>query len=120
MLSTAIHYVDNYMNFDQYPMPAWIAQDAVWISWLVLTVIGGVGYWLYWQQRFWLAYACLAVYTATGGSTLGHYFYASLNYFSAKMNLMIWSDGAVSLVLIAFLLWSVSKDRPWEKATLSS
>jgi hypothetical protein len=120
MLSTAIHYCDNYIHFDQYPMPAWITQDAVWISWLVLTVIGGVGYWLYQQQKFWLAYGCLATYAATGASTPGHYFYAPLSHFSAKMNAMIWSDGIVSFALIGFLLWSILMDRPWQTSALSN
>jgi hypothetical protein len=119
-LSTAIHYFDNYVNFDQYPMPAWITQDAVWMSWLVLTTIGCAGYWLYWQQKFWLAYGCLAIYAATGASTPGHYLYAPLSHFSAKMNIMIWSDGIVGFVLIAFLLWSILIDRPWQTSALSN
>jgi hypothetical protein len=119
-LSTAIHYFDNYVNFDMYPMPDWITQDAVWISWVILTLIGSVGYWLYRQQKFWLAYVCLAVYTATGISTPGHYFYAPLNHFFAKMNVMIWSDGMVGFVLIAFLLWSILIDRPWQASALSN
>jgi hypothetical protein len=114
MLSTAIHYFDNYIYFDQYPVPAWISQDGVWISWLVLTIIGTIGYGLYRQQKFWLAYGCLALYAITGISTPGHYFYAPLSHFSAKMNAMIWSDGIVGFSLIAFVLWSALIDRPWQ------
>jgi hypothetical protein len=120
VLSTGIHYFDNYVHFDQYPMPNWITQEAVWISWFVLTAIAGVGYWLYRQQQFWLAYACLAIYSTTGASTPGHYFYAPLNHFSTTMNAMILSDGLVSLLLIIFLIWSILVNRPWQSSALSN
>ncbi|MGB8697955.1 MAG: hypothetical protein WCD18_00935 [Thermosynechococcaceae cyanobacterium] len=116
LVSTGIHYWDNYVGFDHYPMPAWITPNGVWISWLVLTVFGCVGYWLYRQQKFWLAYACLAIYAIAGVSTPGHYVYAPLNHFSLKMNVMILSDGLVGASLIAFLVWSVVVDKPWQGA----
>ncbi len=120
VLSTAIHYFDNYVSFERYPMPVWITQDAVWKSWLVLTAIGGIGYWFYWQRQFLLAYLGLVIYSATGASTLGHYFYAPLSHFSAQMNAMIWSDGIVGFLLVAFLLWSILIDQPWKASALSS
>jgi hypothetical protein len=120
VISTAIHYFDNTIHFSQYPMPAWITQNSVWISWVVLTVIGGIGCWLYYQQKYWPAYTCLALYSLTGASTLGHYFYAPLSYFSLPMNIMIWSDGWVGFALIAFLLWSGLIDRPWQRSALSA
>jgi hypothetical protein len=120
VLSTAIHYWDNYVSFEHYPMPAWITQDAVWISWVMLTAIGSMGYWLYRQRQYWPAYVCLALYALTGASTPGHYFYAPLSHFSLPMNVMIWSDGFVGFALIAFLLWSSLIDRPWQRSALSA
>jgi hypothetical protein len=114
VLSTAIHYFDNYIAFDDYPLPAWITPDGVWIAWLILTAFGGLGYWLYRQHRFWLAYFCLGLYSATGLSTPGHYFYAPFNQFSTKMHAMILSDGSVGMLLLVFVFWSAFVHRPWQ------
>ncbi len=118
VLSTAIHYWDNYVHFDAYPVPPWITPDRVWLAWVSLTMAGLIGLWLYGRQNYWLAYACLAVYALTGASTLGHYFYAPFSYFSAAMNAMILSDGVVGYSLLGFVLWSALLNRPWQTESL--
>jgi hypothetical protein len=114
LLSTAIHYWDNYMYFDMYPVPDWITVDGVWISWLLFTIAGSLGYWLYCQQKWWLAYVLLLIYTLTGGSTPLHYLYAPMSHFMMRMNISIVSDGLVSLFLFIFLIWSVTIAREWQ------
>ncbi len=114
LLSTAIHYWDNYVYFDRYPVPAWITVDVVWISWLLFTIVGGLGYWLYYQQRWYVAYSCLLVYAVTGASTPLHYLYAPMSHFMTRMNISIISDGVVSLSLIIFLIWSLVIRREWQ------
>jgi hypothetical protein len=114
LISTGIHYWDNYVSFDRYPVPAWITVDGVWISWLLFTLVGSLGYWLYCQQKWWLAYILLSVYALTGGSTPLHYLYAPMSHFMMRMNISIWSDGLVSLSLIVFLIWSVLIAREWQ------
>ena len=107
LISTGIHYWDNYVSFDQYPVPTWITPNVVWISWLLFTVIGVLGYWLYCQQKWDLAYICLLVYAITGVSTPLHYLYAPMSHFTMRMNTSIVSDGLFSLLLIIFLFWSL-------------
>jgi hypothetical protein len=114
LISTAIHYWDNYISFDMYPVPAWITVDVVWISWLLFTIAGGLGYWLYCQQKWWLAYAGLVIYAIAGSSTPLHYLYAPISHFMMRMNISIASDGLVSLSLIIFLIWSVIIAREWQ------
>jgi hypothetical protein len=114
LISTGIHYWDNYVSFDRYPVPAWITLDGVWISWLLLTIVGGLGYWLYCQQKWWLAYLCLAIYVSTGASTPLHYLYAPMSHFMMRMNISIWSDGLAALLLILFLVWSVVIAKEWQ------
>jgi hypothetical protein len=115
LISTGIHYWDNYISFDRYPVPTWITLDGVWISWLLLTIVGGLGYWLYCQQKWWLAaYICLTIYVSTGASTPLHYLYAPMSHFMMRMNISIWSDGLAALLLILFLVWSVVIAKEWQ------
>jgi hypothetical protein len=114
LISTGIHYWDNYVYFDRYPVPAWITVDVVWISWLLFTIAGGLGYWLYCQQRWYLAYSCLLVYAVAGASTPLHYLYAPMSHFMMRMNISIVSDGVVSLSLTTFLVWSLVIQREWQ------
>ncbi|WP_246275620.1 hypothetical protein [Brasilonema bromeliae] len=73
IISTGIHFTDNYnyLFIKQYPQPDWITAPSIYQSWLILTVVGIIGYWLYKYQKFWLAYSCLFVYSLTGLASLG-------------------------------------------------
>lgn len=119
LISTGIHYWDNYVYFDRYPVPDWITVDGVWISWLLLTIVGSLGYWLYCQRKWWLAYLCLVIYVSTGASTPLHYLYAPMSHFMIRMNISIWSDGLAALLLIIFLIWSILIEREWQESILT-
>lgn len=106
IVSTAIHFTDNYLYIEQYPQPDWITPSSIYISWSTLTVIGIVGYWLYKSQRFWLAYLCLVFYSFCGLDSLGHYVYGPMSEFSPKMHVFIAMDGVAGLAVLIFTLWS--------------
>lgn len=106
IISTAIHFTDNYLYIEQYPQPNWIKPSSVYISWVIWTVIGLSGYWLYRSERFWLAYLCLAVYSFCGLDSLGHYLYGAMSEFSMKMHFLIVMDGLTGLAMLGFTLWS--------------
>jgi hypothetical protein len=106
IVSTAIHFTDNYFYIEQYPQPDWITPPSIYIAWIIWTVIGIVGYWLYKSRRFWFAYLCLVIYSFCGLDSLGHYFYGSMSEFSIKMHLFIVMDGLVGLAILGFTLWS--------------
>jgi hypothetical protein len=106
VVSTAIHFTDNYLYIKQYPEPDWITPSSVYISWLVWTVVGITGYWLYQSQRFWFAYLCLVIYSFCGLDSLGHYLYGAMSEFSLKMHLFIITDGVAGLAVLGFTLWS--------------
>ena len=72
---TAVHFTDNFIYFEHYPQPDWITRPGVYRSWIIWTVFGIAGYWLYKNQRFWLSYLCLAIYSTCGLSSLGHYLF---------------------------------------------
>lgn len=114
LISTGIHYWDNYVNFVRYPLPGWITQPGVYLAWFGLLPFGILGYWLYSRCKWWLAYGCLGLYALTGTTTLGHYFYAPIDHFSTQMNISMLSDGVVGYSLIAFIIWSALVRREWQ------
>lgn len=105
---TTIHYTDNYLYFDEYPQPGSLRRWQVYTAWLVLTAIGVAGYRLFTRGNAPAAYVCLAVYSYTGTSSLGHYLYGTLSDFSAKQHVFIAIDGLSGLAVIAFVVWSIS------------
>lgn len=106
VVSTAIHFTDNYLYIEQYPQPGWITPSSIYISWIIWTVIGLTGYWLYRTGKFWLAYLCLAIYSFCGLDSLGHYLYGAMSEFSMKMHFFIVMDGMTGLAILGFTLWS--------------
>jgi len=106
IVSTAIHFTDNYLYIEHYPQPDWITPSSIVRSWIIWTVTGIAGYWLYKNQWFWLSYICLAYYSFCGLSSLAHYLYGSMSEFSAKMHLFIATDALTGLAILGFTLWS--------------
>lgn len=106
IVSTAIHFADNYLYIEKYPQPEWISAPSIYISWLIWTVIGITGYWLYRSQKYWLAYLCLIIYSFCGIDSLGHYFYGAMSDFSVKMHVLILTDGLTGLAVLGFTFWS--------------
>jgi hypothetical protein len=117
IVSTIIHYTDNYIFFDRYPQPDWFSPAGVYIAWLVLVPFAFFGYWLYRENKFWLAYFCLLLYATTATSSLGHYFYASPFDCDLKMNLFICSDGLAGIALLAFIFTSFFRQE-WRRVII--
>lgn len=106
ILSTIVHYTDNFLFFDRYPAPHWMNVHHVYIAWLILTPWALLGYFWYARMQYLPAYGSLGLYSLTSLSSFGHYFYGSPVALSVKMNLFICSDGLAGLGLVGFLLWS--------------
>lgn len=115
IIATGFHFTDNYRFIEQYPQPIWITAPTIYQSWLLLTVVGIAGYWLYKFDKFWLAYGCLLLYSVTGLASPGHYFYGSLSEFSLKMHLLIWADGLTGLAVLGFTFWSALILKEWQR-----
>ena len=109
--STAVHYTDNFIAIATYPGTDTIApgsgRAAVVATWVVLTAVGVAGYRLYLRGRHPLAELCLAVYSVTGISTLGHYLSGGTSKLPAWRHVSIAADGALGLAVLAFALWGV-------------
>ena len=106
IVSTAIHYTDNAVNIADYPQPGWLTEAQIYISWVVLTGVGILGYRLYRAERYGPAHLLLLVYSYTGVSSLGHYLYSGVDELSARQHFHIATDGITGLAILAFVIWS--------------
>jgi hypothetical protein len=118
--STALHYTHNFVAASDYPGPvASVAvQVAIVLFWPVLTAIGLLGYRLYKRGRSYPAHVCLAVYSVTGLSTLGHFLSGTPKippFFFAT----IFTDGLAGLSILAFVVVS-ARGRARRPATASA
>jgi len=115
IISTGIHFTDNFLFYQKYPQPEWITLDSIYISWVILTLVGIVGYWLYRVGNLGVAYVCLSMYSLTGLSSLGHYLYGAMSKFSVKMHLFIWTDALTGMALLGFVFWSGLLLKEWSR-----
>jgi hypothetical protein len=115
LIVTSLHYTDNAVFISKYPQPDWITVTGIYLTWIVLSSIGLIGYWLYRQQKFKLSLIFLGIYSLTGLSSFAHYFYGNLSEFSTKMHLFICLDVAVGMMLLGWIVWCSLRLKPWQK-----
>jgi hypothetical protein len=106
IVSTAIHYADNYFAIERYPGPEWIQGPVIYVGWIVLTAIGVLGYVLYRRAMYLPAILCLLVYSYTGVSSLGHFLYGDWSGFTSAMHVSILADGVTGSAVLAFAIWA--------------
>lgn len=109
ILSTAIHYTDNFVQVNRYPGPGGsfytVVRVAIVVSWPLLTGIGLIGYRRYREHRYPEARVCLCVYSLTGLVTLGHFAYGNPKI-PAFFYATLFTDALAGLAVLAFVLWS--------------
>jgi 4-amino-4-deoxy-L-arabinose transferase-like glycosyltransferase len=115
MLSTAIHYTDNFVQVNRYPGPGGsfytVVRVAIVVSWPLLTGIGLIGYRRYRDHRYQEARVCLCVYSLTGLVTLGHFIYGNPKI-AAFFYATLFTDALCGLAVLAFVLWSAKALEP--------
>jgi hypothetical protein len=115
MLSTAIHYTDNFVQVNRYPGPGGsfytVVRVAIVIGWPLLTAIGLIGYRRYREHRYQEARVCLCVYSLTGLVTLGHFAYGNPKI-PAFFYATLFTDTLCGLAVLAFVLWSANVIEP--------
>jgi hypothetical protein len=119
LISTWLHYTDNALFLNQYPVPDWFTPIGVLATVIVMTPIGLFGYWSYARRSLWLAYLSLGAYSITSVSSPGHYLFPMLTPMSLKMHGLIWLDAVSGLSLISFLLWSCAVAQEWRNPEMS-
>jgi hypothetical protein len=100
VVSTIVHYTDNYIDIEHYPQPEWIDRTVVVVAWFAFTAFGALGYVLLRRGALLAAGLSFLVYSYTALSSLGHYRYGEFSDFTARMHLMIWLDGLAGLAVL--------------------
>lgn len=100
-LASFVHFVHNAEFLADYPgLPASWSRGGIYLAWIGMSAVGGVGALLVYRGRESLGLMLLAVYAALGMDSLGHYVVAPLSAHSSMMNTTILLEvGAAALVL---------------------
>jgi hypothetical protein len=118
MLSTAVHYTHNFVDVTHYPGPRYLytpTRVAIVVAWPLLTWIGLMGYRRFREGRAQEARVCLAVYSLTGISTLGHFIYGN-PHIPAFFYATLFTDALTGLAVLAFALWPTGTAGPRAQA----
>jgi hypothetical protein len=101
-VASLVHFVHNAEFLREYPgLPASWSRGGVYLGWLAMTAVGGIGALLVYRAREWIGLLLLAMYAALGLDSLGHYVVAPLSAHSSMMNATILLEvGAAALVLL--------------------
>jgi hypothetical protein len=114
IVSTGIHYTHNYVKVAQYPQSSSVSNGetrlGIVILWPLLTAVGLVGYRLYAQGRLRPAHLCLALYSAVGISTLGHFLVGNPQI-PAFFYATLFTDGLLGFAVLGFTFWSLAQTR---------
>jgi hypothetical protein len=99
--ASLVHFVHNAEFLGDYPgLPASWSRGPVYLAWIGMTAIGGLGALLVYRARESIGLMLLAVYALLGLDSLGHYVVAPLSAHTSIMNTTILLEvGAAALVL---------------------
>lgn len=99
--ASLVHFVHNAEFLGDYPgLPDSWSRGGVYLAWIGMTAIGGLGALLVYRRRESIGLMLLGVYAALGLDSLGHYVVAPLSSHTAMMNMTILLEvGAAALVL---------------------
>ena len=114
--ASLFHFVHNAVYIEEYPnLPAWISVAGIYLTWLGITAIGIIGYWLLRSGKRLIGLLTLGVYGAIGLAGLAHYSLAPISAHTFTMNLSIWSEAVtavVVLITVTVMLVNHLKARP--------
>lgn len=112
--ATAVHFIDNTLNIDDYPGPSWQPGWFAYIvgaSWFLFTTIGILGYRYYRDGDYPKAHLFLGAYSITGFVTLGHFITASPSELTTFGLATVVLDGLVGVLVLSIVLWSMRARR---------
>jgi len=113
--SSIVHYTDNYLAFDRYPVGGPgpdITADSIWIAWIIFTAFGVAGYTMYRRGQVRAGAALFAVYSLSGLIGIGHYTAPGMSHLAWWRHIHIWADILCGAAVFAFAIWSVRNERP--------
>jgi hypothetical protein len=111
---SVVHYVDNYVNYHDYPqggvgpVPAPSAA-LVGLSWFVFTASGAVGLWLWLRGRVTAASVFLTGYSVSGLVGFAHYAVPGATSMVWWRQLHVVTDICCGIAVFAFAVWAARR-----------
>jgi hypothetical protein len=100
--ASLLHFTHNAVYLHDYPnLPAWLTATGVVGAWLVVAMIGVLGYVLYSRISRVAGLITIALYTLPGFDGLDHYAVAPMSAHTLAMNVTILLEAGCALVLLA-------------------
>ena len=118
VVSSAVHYTDNTVNYDRFAHPdpgSALPDPEAWLvatSWFGFTAVGALGVWWYARHRITEAAVAIAIYSVSGTISIGHYLAPGATDMAPLRQVSIGIDVVLGLTLLGFALWSALKVRP--------
>lgn len=109
-VASVVHYVDNYVNYDDYPQPgpdALLAPSAAQVggAWFVFTALGALGLWLWFRGRITAAAVAFTGYSVSGLIGFGHYTVSGATDMVWWRQTHIVADILCGIAIFGFALW---------------
>ena len=102
--ASLLHFVHNAVYLHDYPnLPVWLTANGVYMSWLAVTAVGAVGYWIYRGRFRQFGLIIIAVYAGLGFAGLDHYAVAPVAAHTTMMNATILMEVTAAAVLLLYV-----------------
>jgi len=110
VVASLLHFIHNAEFAETYPnLPAWITRSSVYLTWLVITAVGLLGYLLNRYLHRVVGFGLLSVYAAVGLDGLLHYTRAPMCAHSHGMNFTIWFEVVAASILLVYLTFTAKR-----------
>lgn len=114
---SVVHYLDNYVNYSDYPQPEpgdlpAPSAAVIGVSWFVFTACGVLGAWWWLHGRRVAAAVALAVYSVSGLIGVGHYLVPGATDMPLWRQAHVVVDIACGVAVLAFASWAVLTQQP--------
>jgi hypothetical protein len=111
---SVVHYVDNYVSYDDYPQPGPDGLPApsatvIGLAWFVFTACGILALRLWFRGRITGAAVALTAYSVSGLVGLGHYAVPGATDMVWWRQAHIVADIICGLAILGFALWAAAR-----------
>jgi hypothetical protein len=112
LVISVIHYVDNVVNYADYPQPGTDDLPAppaqiIAVSWFAFTAAGAAGLWAWLRRRIVLSAVALMTYAVSGLVGIGHYLVPGATNMAWWRQAHVIADIGCGAAIFGFAVWAV-------------